>query len=377
MITKESVLELQKKGNGVHISVYIPTHRNEPEVQQDPIRFKNMIARMEKEMEEKSIPSEQIKAVIEKAENLLDDTMFWRHNDKGLAVFITPDLIHHYKLPIRFEERFMIDDRFLITPLIRMISLEGSFCILVLSQKEVRLLRCTRDSTERIELDDAPTSMDEFRRFDLYQKSIQHHSGQGQGTAIFHGHGGGDDDTKVILEYLKSIENTVTTEMHKRNDPLLLAGVENAVAHYHKINHYQRLMDDALIANPDPIPDKQLGEQGWELIREHFLKDMYSDLDRLGDLTGSDKISVDIVKIVEAAWFGKVDTLFIPKETEYHGEIGIRDPEASDDGSEILFNTDLINLATILTLQKGGDVYALETTQSAISNGTTAIYRYA
>lgn len=376
MITKESILELQNQAHPVSVSIYIPTHRSEPEVQQDPIRYKNVLAEVEKELAVKDVAQADIDAIMEKARSLLDDPHFWRHNDNGLALFLTPDFFEHYKLPISFEERFLVDEYFLISPLIRMISLEGSFCVLAVSQKNVRLLKCTRNSTEQISLSEAPESMDDFRRFDLYQKSVQQHSGQGQGTPIFHGHGGGDDDNKVLLDYLKTIENEVTKEMNKRMDPLVIAGVENAVAHYRKVNNYPRLMDESVTKNPDPLSDKELRDHAWEYIEAYYLKDMFEDLKRLGDLTGSDKVSDDLSTIVEDAFYGKIDCLFIPAGSEKWGTF---EPELSDTGEEGLItpkHTDLLNLAAMYTLKKGGDVYTV-TDHDHLDSEVAAIYRYA
>jgi hypothetical protein len=374
MITKQTIKDLQQSAETINVSVYMPTHKHEPGVQQDPIRFKNLITEAENKLKEKHVDIDSIRSIKEKADELLSNPMFWRHNDEGLAVFITPDTIEYFKVPIKFAEQAYVDEFFLITPLIRMITLEGSFNVLALSQKNVRLLSCTRNTVEQIELIEAPHSMEKFREFDVYQRSVQQHSGQGKGTPIFHGHGGGDDDQKVISEYLKTIENEVTSIMRKENDPLILIGVENAVAHYEKVNHYSRLVDHPVTTNPDPLSDEQLLQKGWEQIQNHFLKDMYQDLENLNDLKGTDKISMDVHEIVENSYYGKTDTLFVQSDEQNWGvfEPEVRNTEESNKPSG---KTDLLNLAALYTLEHGGDVYTI-CEQEAFSNQIAAIYRY-
>src|SRR5699024_7033901 len=135
--------------------------------------------------------------------------LFWQHSDSGLALFISNEDFEYYRIPLRFKERVMVGNHFLITPLVPMISLEGSYCVLALSQKNVRLLKCSRALVEEVALDEAPGSIEEFQKFDVFQKHLQHHSGQGSGnTAIFHGQGGSEEtDSEVLSNYLKTIEN--------------------------------------------------------------------------------------------------------------------------------------------------------------------------
>ena len=366
MITNKTILDLQQHANDHNISIYLPTHRTEPEAQQDVIRYKNQVKKAESKLNGKEIDREEKEIILNRLKELSSDSEFWRNNDKGIAVFATKDHFETFKLPISVNERVQVAPNFLITPLIRMISKDGSFCILTLSQKNIRLLKCTMDNNELIKLENAPSSMEEFRQFDVYQRSVQHHSGQGKGTPIFHGHG---------AEYLKTIENEVTSYMRKRKDPLILAGVDSSVAHYRKINHYERLVEDAILKNPDPMSDNQVTEKAWEIVESHFLKDLYNDLERLGDLSNSESVSGDIHKIVEGAYFGKIDTLFIPKSAEKIGEVSIRD----FDTNQMKMPTgqhDLLNLAAMFTLEKGGKVYSVDVNELPIESEVAAIYRY-
>lgn len=378
MVNKETILELNEIAEEISVSIYMPTNKSEPEASQDSIRFKNLLKNLRNQLSEKGLNEKETEELLSKAESLLGQSEFWRYNDKGLAIFITDEFFKFYRLPFEMEERILIDNHFLVTPLIRMMTLEGTFCILSVSQKNVRLLKCTSESVEQIEITDAPTNLEEFRKFDVYQKSVQQHSGENRGGAIFHGHGGGDDSTKVVEEYLRTIENEVTSVMRKRQDPLILAGVDNAVAHYRKANHYHRLMDEAIIENPDLLSDEELKSKAWEHIQSYFLKDMYDDLERLGNASETDKYSGELQEIIEGAYFGKVDTLFIPVGKAEWGnykadENSFNMVEAENGG----YQRDLLNAAAIYTLKKGGNVYSLDKSEVPSSSGMAAIFRYA
>ncbi|SMO46385.1 hypothetical protein [Fodinibius sediminis] len=378
MITRDNILNLAKQQHDVGISIYLPTHKTGEQVQQDSIRLKNLLNEAQTQLDERELSDKRIEKLLEEPRKLLDQPLFWQHNDRGLALFISEESFDYYRVPLRFKEQVMVSDHFLITPIIPMITLEGTFCTLVLSQKNIRLLKCTRNSAEPITLKDVPTSLDEFLKYDVNEPHLQHHSGQGKGRAIFHGQGGArDTNTQEIINYLKTVENEVTSILQKRNDPLILAGVEQAVAEYRKVNHYSRLIDEAIAENPDPLSDEEVGQRSWNIVKSHFLEDMYRDMDRFADLSGSDKQSDNLTQIVEAAYYGKVDSLFVP--------IGEHSWGWFDQERDVVHHStgpkngehDLINMAAIKTLVQSGNVYALDKNDMPNSAAIAAIFRYA
>lgn len=379
MITRDDILDLAKQEHDVCISIFLPTHKKGEEVQQDPIRLKNLLSEAKNQLEERKLPDQKIDELLKEPKDLLDKPLFWQHNDKGLALFISDDEFTYYRIPHSFKERVMVDDHFLITPLIPMISLDGTFCILKLSQKNIQLLKCTRASVEEIELEEAPASLEEFLKYDVNQDQLQHHSGQGaNGQAIFHGQGGEKESaTQEIINFFKQVENDVTSILRKRNDPLILAGVDQAVSEYRKVNHYSRLMEQYISGNPDPKSNEDIKDEGWKIIESYFLKDMYNDIERFGDLSGSDKQSDNLTKIVEAAYYGKIESLFVPIGEHSWGRFDMERDVVHHSKEPKNGEHDLINMAAIKTLTQSGNVYALEKEKMPNKASIAAIFRYA
>jgi hypothetical protein len=377
MINRETILSLLNSAKDTSISIYLPTHEKGEEVQQDPIRLKNALGDVEKQLNEHGIEAAKVEQLLEKPRELLDKPLFWQHNNTGLAIFITDDNFEYYRVPLDFREQVMVKDHFLITPLLPMISLEGTYCILALSQKNTRLLRCSRDAVSDIALEDTPVSLDEFLKFDVNdERHIQLHSGEGGERAIFHGHGGGDTDKRQIINYLKTVENAVTSILKRQHDPLLLMGVKKAVAEYRKVNHYKRLMDEAIIENPDPLSIEAINEKGWEIIESHFLQDMYDDIRKFADLRGSNKQSDNLTRVVEASHYGRVDSLFVPIGVQSWGWFDAENDTVHHSMEQQNGDHDLINMAAIQTLGQGGQVYALEKEDMPQQSSIAAIFRY-
>lgn len=377
MITRDIILELIDNATDPSISIFLPTHKKGEEVQQDPIRFKNLLTEVRNQLSDQNFTEAQIDDLLEEPQKLLDQPIFWQHNDRGLAVFAGKEFFEYYRVPLDFNEQVLVNNHFLITPLLPMITLEGTYCVLALSQKKMRLLKCTRNSVEPIALDEAPTSLEEFLKYDVHETNLQHHSGQGQGNAIFHGHGGASDtDTHEIINYLKQVENEVTSTMKKRNDPLILAGVERAVAEYRKVNGYSRLMDGVITENPDPLSEQEINERAWDIIKGHFLEDMYSSLNKFENLTGSNKHSNSLTQIVEASYYGKVDSLFVPIGEQSWGWFDEEKDTVHHSSKRQNGEHDLINMAAIKTLSQGGNVFALNKSEMPDKTSVAAIFRY-
>ena len=379
MITRENILDLAKKESDHCVSIYLPTHKAGEEVQQDPIRLKNLLTQAVEQLENREVREKEIDELLDEARKLLDKPAFWRHNDKGLAIFISDDDFKYYRIPHAFKERVMVDDHFLITPLIPMITLEGTFCILALSQKKIRLLKCTRADVEEIELEESPNSLEEFLKYDVNEDHLQHHSGHGgDAQAIFHGQGGSrDTNTEEVINYLKTVENEVTSILRKRNDSLVLAGVKEAVAEYRKANKYSRLLDDAILENPDPQSNTEIKDEGWDIIKSHFLQSMYDDIERFADLSGSDKQSDNLSQIVEAAYYGKIESLFVPIGEHSWGWFDMERDTVHHSTEPKNGEHDLINMAAIKTLTQSGNVYALDKEEMPNGSSIAAIFRYA
>src|SRR5215207_768390 len=85
------------------ISILMPTHRASQEIQQDPIRFKNLLRQAEQQLLETGRTPQDADAFLQPAQELLDDNDFWQHQEEGLAVFVSSGDFHMVRLPYMVE----------------------------------------------------------------------------------------------------------------------------------------------------------------------------------------------------------------------------------------------------------------------------------
>jgi hypothetical protein len=84
------------------VSLYLPTHRSGIEVEQDPIRLRNLMAASEHELALLGWSPRDIADLLAPARALVGDEDYWRHQSAGLAVFVAAGVFHTFRAPITF-----------------------------------------------------------------------------------------------------------------------------------------------------------------------------------------------------------------------------------------------------------------------------------
>src|SRR4030043_329794 len=142
----------------------MPMHRSGPETQQDPIRLKNLIREAEERLLARGLRTPEAKELLEPAERLLRDGLFRQHQSSGLAMFLSLGVFHYYPLPFVFEELVIVTDRFHIKPLLPLLSGDGRYFVLALSQNKIKLLQSTHYSVSELDVADVPENLAETLR---------------------------------------------------------------------------------------------------------------------------------------------------------------------------------------------------------------------
>ena len=386
ILTRDDLRTLIRKHDELCVSIYMPTHRMGREVQQDPIRLKNLVGNALGRMVTGGVRPPEARELLKPAEMLLHDGLFWQHQSDGLALFVSPEMFHHYRLPFDFEELVVVTDRFHIKPLLPLLSGDGRFYVLALSQNEVRLLQGTRYSVSEVDLEDVPESLAEALRYNDPEKRFQFHTGtrtpggKGQRPAIFHGHGvaSADDPKDYILRYFHQVDEGLRDLLRDEEAPLVLAGVDYLLPIYQEANSYLHLVDERIEGNPEEMSADELHEQAWAIVHPLFLSAQQEAAAQYRQLagTGSEQASGDLKRLISAAYHGRVETLFVAVGLQQWGAFdpatnAVHLHERAEPGDE-----DLLDFAAIHTLSNGGSVYAVEPGNVPDDAPLAAVLRY-
>jgi hypothetical protein len=377
---------LMSKHKGLCVSILMPTHRAGAETQQDPIRFKNLLREAEERLLVSGLGTPEAQELLKPAQRLLGDVFFWRHQSDGLAVFLSPGVFRYYRLPFDFDELVVITDRFHIKPLLPLLSGDGRFYVLALSQNEVRLLQGTRYSVSEVALEGAPESLTETLRYNDPEKRLQFHTstrtpgGKGERPAIFHGHGvaSADDPKDYISRYFHQVDEGLQDLLRDEQAPLVLAGVDYLHPIYKEANSYPYLIDEGIEGNPEELRAEELHEQTWAIVQPLFLAAQKEAAAKYKQLAGagSEQASSDLKEVAPAAYHGRVETLFVAVGLQQWGTFDpktntVQVHEEAEPGDE-----DLLDFAAVQALLNSGTVYAVELEKVPGEAPLAAVFRY-
>lgn len=376
MVSEKTISELINQDGELFVTIALPTHKKGEESKQDPIRFKNLLNKaVEKIAAFHPKKSGANETILKSAKDLLDKPIFWSHLDRGLVVYISDDFFKVFKLPYEVEEQAYVNDHFLITPLLPMTSLDGTFNILAVSRQKLRLLQCTRNEVTDITPDGISTSVDDYLEVDP-EKQLQFHSGSRGQKAVYFGHNANEEDKMIVVEsFYREVEKEITAKLKETMNPLILIGLRENLNLYVKVNNYNRLVKENIVFNPDEQTDKQLRDKGWDVIKSHFLGDMYNSLEKYSE-PSNEKYSNNLGKIVEATVMGKSSTIFIAKgeqkwgfyDKEHHTVQYSNKPNNSD--------VELLNWLSITGFKTGSKVYILPKEEMPTRSTVAAVFRF-
>jgi hypothetical protein len=383
IISIEELKSMSMIRNGWHVSVFMPTHRAGSEIQQDPIRLKNLLGEAEERLVAAGVRGPEAREQLEPASSLIQDRLFWQQQSDGLAIFLSSEVARHYRVPLDLEASVVIAEQFHLKPLMPLLSGDGKFFVLALSQDEVRLLQGSRYSVGEIDLESVPGSLAEALRFDDPESRLQFHTasgptgGRGGRPAMFYGQGAPSDDDKVdILRYFQELDAGVQNLLAGEQAPLVLAGVEYLLPLYHEANSYPHLIEEGIQGNPEQLSAKELHQRAWALVQPYLLEERDRASQRFKQLASTGEASDDLSDIVPAAYHGRVGTLFVAID---HQQWGTFDPTLN----EVQFvqedehgGQDLLDLAAVHTLLNGGQVYAVEADKMPADEPLAALLRY-
>lgn len=379
LLTNDALAALLTQDTAPCISMFMPTHRAGEDTRQDPIRFKNLLGQAEEQLIALGLRSPEARKLLQPAQALLDDPAFWRHMSDGLTLFAAPEQFYTYRLPLELREMVIVADRFRIKPLLPLFTGDGHFFILALSQNEIRLLEATRHSVDEIELEGVPSSMAEALSLDV-EKELQFQTpstgGRGERAAAFHGHDPADDAKIRILRYFQLVDDGLRQMLRDEQAPLVLAGVDYLLPLYKEANSYPHLMAEGITGSPDELKAEELHKQAWDIVEPHFATAHRQALADYAQMAGTGLTSNRIDEVVPAAHHGRVSILWVALGAKVWGRLDLDSGTVDLHEEPAPGDEDLLDLAALQTLLKGGTVYAIEPETVPGEALVAALFRY-
>jgi hypothetical protein len=360
------------------VSFYLPTHRRGPDRRQDPIRFDNLLRRARAELEATGWRDRDITDLLAPAADLLADQAFWANLDHGLGVFVRHQDLVTCRLPDQVDEIVAVADRFHVTPLVPLLTPDGQFNVLTVTQAEVGLLRASRYQVSVVELGEnsrraAVLSHDDRER----QLNLRGAGrvGTGQVTAAFHGHA---DDVDLADADLKRFFRIVDDSVNQINGsppaPLVLAGASHEVAAYRRASRHPDIVESEIDMNPAGLEPMNLRDRAWPLVAPRF--DQARRRAEEAIATRARPVAVELPGVVTAAGQGRVESLFVAAGEHRWGVVDRQTGSVSEHDVRCAGDRDLFDVAVTDTLIHDGDVYVVDRIEVPLGAPLTAVLRF-
>lgn len=378
-IVKEFPNEIIFESEGPFMSLYQPTHKSRPENMQDPIRFKNLVQRLENSLK-KEYPGE-VDKLIKPFKDIENDKIFWNNVSEGIAVLASRDKCVVYKLNRSVEELAVVANSFHIKPLIRNFQSADNYHILGITRDDFNIYEGNRYGIETIELDeDIPKTMVEVLGDEYTEPHLKagRYSGGDTGSQAFHGHGGRKDEVEIDTEkYFRYIDKFILDNFSTLMKlPLLLVALDEHQGEFRNISKNRFLLDEKVSKDPEALAKKEIRKLTWNEMEGLYIKKTKDLVDRYGLQSSKSLGSDDLAEIARAALEGKIDTLMIESDHIEPGKVNRKTGELEKGNLENPEVDDILDDLGEMALKSKSQVVVLPKERMPTDTGIAAIFRY-
>jgi len=362
---------------GPCLSLYLPlsTAPNQQGLKLDSLEWKELISSATAKAGDQADKARSLLKSVENIEELTEGAPAWA---KSIAVLRSEDSLRVAYLHETVQPRAEFGPSFYIRPLLPELTKPSVFYVLALSQKNMRLLRCTLDSSEEVQLGESTTMS-----YDDYMDTAKpDHVSIKRGTSgMASGSSKGVIGTttselerkdEYLRHFFKQIDAGVGEALRGKTDPLVPVGVEYELPIYAAVNTYPHTVVEGVRGAPNGLKAGEMHARAIEAIASDYERKLDAALAEYDHKAGGGA-SNRLKDIVQAAHDGRVVTLIVSDSVEAPGTF---DEETNQAVGERTSGQDLVNDAVVQTITHAGNVFV--TTSKKMPNGApaVAIFRY-
>lgn len=351
-IENSLVTELADHTGDHSISITMPTFESGRKVNQNAIRFKNLLKSAKEQLESSDADEAVIRERIRALEELQRDDNFWQHQSRGLAVYLDSDQLRTVKLPEPLPEQAHVADTLFVLP-IAMFGSSSQSQILKLTWEKAELLATRGKRLQTLESDRLPVSMDDVVLPADKESQLQFRTQQGgDGGAMFHGQDKKEDITESDRHrFLSEVSKRLEAELRGTTGDVYVVATEEVYGHFRSMWDGETVH---IAGSPDGLSDDQILKRYSELCASQDGECDGLD-EKLSAAVAQGAGTFDVEQILNEALKGRVETLVLDTsclESEHACEA---------------------NEAVRRTLQAGGEIRVCELNDG---HACGAIYRF-
>jgi len=359
------------------LSLYLPTHRTQPERRDDPTRYRALVRRLETSLE-KTYTKNEVEQLMQPFYALADDEQFWNGRREGIALFASPQVTVAQHLDRSVPELAVAANSFHLKPLLRLLQTIETYHVLTLTRERISLYIGDRDGLVEEELHpDVPRTLEDALGYEVTKP--EHTVASSGGVARMHGHSTAQAEADLDMEKFFRVIDKAIYEYHSKPSglPLILAGLPEQLAVFHKVRKYNNnVLLEGITAHPGGLTVKDLTARAWELIEPYLVRQSRELVERFLAAQANGRGLSDPRDVARAATEGRIEVLFVEAERQIPGMVDPTTGEVEFDSLNHPEVDDLLDDIAELTLKQKGRVIVLKPEHMPTATGIAAVLRY-
>jgi hypothetical protein len=355
--------------NGPCISIYLPVGEN---AKANELEWRELLRQIEPKAPERDFlePLTDFEAVLPEGPR----------QGQAIGVFRSADLFRTVWLDKRVPAHAVVGPHFYVRPLLPEVTRHKTFYILALSQKNVRLLRCTTHSSEEVQFPEAtPKSYDDYMHSAKPDHVLDNRASGGPdigaGAVMFGTSSDREDKGEYLAHFYRQIDKGLGEVLRGENDPGVLAGVEYEIALYRSVSKFPRLAEEAVEGAPNSLKAGEMHARAIDAIQRCYERKVDKALAEYNHKVGGGGTN-RLKDVVTAAHDGRVLTLLVSDSLQSTGVFDEATHSVKGRATGTTEDEDLVNDAVVQTILHAGQILVAPNSKMPQGAPVAAIYRY-
>lgn len=335
-VTDDMDLDFAKKeATDLWVSILLPTLRRAPDTRAGSTQLANLLKEAAAKLKERGLSADRLAPAIA----LVDDVGFWQRQSDGLALYISDTDMHTFRIPLEPTPSVTLGQEPRLRPVVPALRPEGTYVLLQLAQKQIRLFRVTPDTIDELDRGPIPTSVEEYE-----SSRDEQYSAPTPGGVMF-GHGDSGEQDALRESFLREVARGVEERLGRRKPamPLVLAATEKTAASFRQLCEYPGMTDLTVHGSADGMTPNELLDRARPALQEHAAQETQRRSERIAELRAGNRLEEDPQGILLAAEASRIDALLV----------GANTAETPNGGGP---EDDLVDRVILATLRGGGRV---------------------
>lgn len=277
------------------ITIVLNTHRTKPDSKVDRLELKKLIQEADNRLFQ--YEAEEKARILSKRLHALENHIHFDENLDSLVLFVSDTVAKHLHLPLRVENRVIIDKSFATRDLVRLLHMKTNYFILVLSEYKARLIEAFNETLIR-EVD-APFPIENTELYSSTTIELKNAERQ----------------KHLLSEFYNRIDKAVNEIRNDDPKPVLICSQEMNYSEYLKVADLKDSIFPVFVPGNKLYQDAhEIIHESWKIVRSFQLEKNSKRVQELEEAVSSGKFLSDANEIWNATNEGRIRTVFIEED---------------------------------------------------------------